>query len=73
MSGRGWASCSGVIGPEAERPEPGITPIGSAVSAIPPGCAEGGWIGEGLLGADDMTDDDIRGEELFPAGGRLLE
>ena len=26
-----------------------ITPIGSAVFAVPPGCAEGGWIGEGLL------------------------
>jgi dye decolorizing peroxidase len=26
-----------------------ITPIGSAVFAIPPGCAEGGWIGEQLL------------------------
>ncbi|HEX2313050.1 MAG TPA: peroxidase, partial [Thermomonospora sp.] len=26
------------------------TPIGSAVFAIPPGCAEGGWIGETLLG-----------------------
>lgn len=25
-------------------------PIGSAVFAIPPGCAEGGWIGETLLG-----------------------
>ncbi|WP_203822776.1 Dyp-type peroxidase [Paractinoplanes ferrugineus] len=27
-----------------------ITPIGSAVFAIPPGCAEGGWIGEQVLG-----------------------
>ena len=27
-----------------------ITPIGSAVFAIPPGCAEGGWIGEQALG-----------------------
>ncbi|WP_305789862.1 Dyp-type peroxidase [Symbioplanes lichenis] len=27
-----------------------ITPIGSAVFAVPPGCAEGGWIGEHLLG-----------------------
>jgi dye decolorizing peroxidase len=27
-----------------------ITPIGSAVFAIPPGCAAGGWIGEGILG-----------------------
>ncbi|MGK5682938.1 Dyp-type peroxidase [Actinoplanes sp. URMC 104] len=27
-----------------------ITPIGSAVFAIPPGCAEGGWIGERILG-----------------------
>ncbi|MFD8478928.1 Dyp-type peroxidase [Kitasatospora sp. NPDC059673] len=26
------------------------TPIGSAVFAIPPGCAPGGWIGETLLG-----------------------
>ncbi|MEV0607187.1 Dyp-type peroxidase [Polymorphospora rubra] len=26
------------------------TPIGSAVFAIPPGCAEGGWIGQQLLG-----------------------
>jgi len=26
------------------------TPIGSAVFAIPPGCAEGGWIGEPVLG-----------------------
>ena len=26
-----------------------ITPIGSAVFAIPPGCAEGGWIGQDLL------------------------
>ncbi|TVT30562.1 Dyp-type peroxidase, partial [Amycolatopsis rhizosphaerae] len=26
------------------------TPIGSAVFAIPPGCQEGGWIGQGLLG-----------------------
>ncbi|MFI6817873.1 Dyp-type peroxidase [Nonomuraea sp. NPDC050328] len=26
------------------------TPIGSALFAIPPGCAEGGWIGESLLG-----------------------
>jgi dye decolorizing peroxidase len=27
-----------------------ITPIGSAVFAIPPGCAEGGWIGEQVIG-----------------------
>ncbi|MEE6261694.1 Dyp-type peroxidase [Plantactinospora sonchi] len=27
-----------------------ITPIGSAVFAVPPGCAPGGWIGERLLG-----------------------
>ncbi|WP_249999352.1 Dyp-type peroxidase [Actinoplanes sp. M2I2] len=27
-----------------------ITPIGSAVFAVPPGCAEGGWIGEQVLG-----------------------
>lgn len=26
------------------------TPIGSAVFAVPPGCAPGGWIGEPLLG-----------------------
>jgi dye decolorizing peroxidase len=26
-----------------------ITPIGSAVFAVPPGCAEGGWIGEQAL------------------------
>ncbi|MCN9243811.1 Dyp-type peroxidase [Streptomyces sp. RY43-2] len=26
------------------------TPIGSAVFAVPPGCAPGGWIGESLLG-----------------------
>ncbi|MFG1608075.1 Dyp-type peroxidase [Actinoplanes sp. NPDC049265] len=26
-----------------------ITPIGSAVFAVPPGCAEGGWIGERIL------------------------
>ncbi|XVV09759.1 Dyp-type peroxidase [Actinoplanes sp. CA-131856] len=26
-----------------------ITPIGSAVFAVPPGCAEDGWIGEGVL------------------------
>ncbi|MFI5935061.1 Dyp-type peroxidase [Actinoplanes sp. NPDC051494] len=26
-----------------------ITPIGSAVFAVPPGCAEGGWIGERVL------------------------
>ena len=25
------------------------TPIGSAVFAIPPGCEEGGWIGEQLF------------------------
>ena len=25
------------------------TPIGSAVFALPPGCAEGGFIGEGIL------------------------
>lgn len=25
------------------------TPVGSAVFALPPGCAPGGWIGEGLL------------------------
>lgn len=26
------------------------TPIGSAVFAVPPGCGEGGWVGETLLG-----------------------
>ncbi|MEU4689818.1 Dyp-type peroxidase [Actinoplanes sp. NPDC023714] len=26
-----------------------ITPIGSAVFAVPPGCADGGWIGERIL------------------------
>ena len=26
------------------------TPIGSAVFAVPPGCAEGGYIGETMLG-----------------------
>lgn len=26
------------------------TPIGSAIFAIPPGCSEGGWIGERVLG-----------------------
>ncbi|SNQ49443.1 hypothetical protein FRACA_3300004 [Frankia canadensis] len=27
-----------------------VTPIGSAVFAIPPGCAAGGFVGETLLG-----------------------
>jgi dye decolorizing peroxidase len=27
-----------------------ITPIGSAVFPVPPGCQPGGWVGEGLLG-----------------------
>ncbi|MEV0649538.1 Dyp-type peroxidase [Phytomonospora sp. NPDC050363] len=27
-----------------------VTPIGSAVFAIPPGCGEDGWVGEGVLG-----------------------
>ncbi|GAB2606007.1 peroxidase [Paractinoplanes abujensis] len=27
-----------------------ITPIGSAVFAVPPGCDEGGWVGERVLG-----------------------
>ncbi|GIG66648.1 Dyp-type peroxidase [Phytomonospora endophytica] len=27
-----------------------VTPIGSAVFAVPPGCGEGGWVGEGVLG-----------------------
>jgi dye decolorizing peroxidase len=26
-----------------------VTPVGSAVFAVPPGCAEGGWIGSALL------------------------
>ena len=26
-----------------------ITPIGSAVFAIPPGCAQDGWVGDQLL------------------------
>jgi len=34
---------------EADLMNDWITPIGSAVFAIPPGCAEGGWIGETLL------------------------
>ncbi|MET0492254.1 MAG: Dyp-type peroxidase [Actinoplanes sp.] len=29
-----------------------ITPIGSAVFAVPPGCAPGGWVGDQLLGED---------------------
>jgi len=35
---------------EADLMNDWITPIGSAVFAIPPGCQPGGWIGEGLLG-----------------------
>ncbi|MFI5915097.1 Dyp-type peroxidase [Dactylosporangium sp. NPDC051541] len=35
---------------EADLLNEWITPIGSAVFAIPPGCQEGGWIGQGLLG-----------------------
>ena len=35
---------------EADLMNDWITPIGSAVFAVPPGCAEGGWIGETLLG-----------------------
>ncbi|MFF5235274.1 Dyp-type peroxidase [Dactylosporangium sp. NPDC000521] len=34
---------------EADLMNEWITPIGSAVFAIPPGCEPGGWIGEGLL------------------------
>ncbi|MEV0388768.1 Dyp-type peroxidase [Nonomuraea sp. NPDC050643] len=34
---------------EADLLNEWITAIGSAVFAIPPGCAPGGWIGEGLL------------------------
>lgn len=34
---------------EADLMNEWITPIGSAVFAVPPGCAVGGWIGEGLL------------------------
>ncbi|GAA1564255.1 Dyp-type peroxidase [Dactylosporangium maewongense] len=34
---------------EADLMNEWITPIGSAVFAVPPGCAPGGWIGEGLL------------------------
>ncbi|MBG0830044.1 Dyp-type peroxidase [Planomonospora sp. ID67723] len=34
---------------EADLLNEWTTPIGSAVFAIPPGCAEGGWIGETLL------------------------
>ncbi|WP_433223157.1 Dyp-type peroxidase [Dactylosporangium sp. CS-047395] len=35
---------------EADLLNDWITPIGSAVFAIPPGCDDGGWIGQGLLG-----------------------
>lgn len=35
---------------EADLLNEWVTPIGSAVFAIPPGCGSGGWIGEGLLG-----------------------
>ncbi|GGT09268.1 peroxidase [Planobispora rosea] len=34
---------------EADLLNEWTTPIGSAVFAIPPGCAEGGWIGQALL------------------------
>ncbi|GAA1536072.1 Dyp-type peroxidase [Dactylosporangium maewongense] len=34
---------------EADLMNEWITPIGSAVFAVPPGCEPGGWIGEGLL------------------------
>ncbi|UWZ40967.1 Dyp-type peroxidase [Dactylosporangium matsuzakiense] len=36
---------------EADLLNEWITPIGSAVFAVPPGCGEGGWVGEGLLAA----------------------
>ncbi|GAA3239578.1 Dyp-type peroxidase [Dactylosporangium siamense] len=35
---------------EADLLNEWVTPIGSAVFAVPPGCEAGGWIGEGLLG-----------------------
>ncbi|MET7402401.1 Dyp-type peroxidase, partial [Dactylosporangium sp. NPDC005572] len=35
---------------EADLLNEWITPIGSAVFAVPPGCEPGGWIGQGLLG-----------------------
>jgi hypothetical protein len=35
---------------EADLLNEWTTPIGSAVFAVPPGCAEDGWIGETLLG-----------------------
>ncbi|GAB3841068.1 Dyp-type peroxidase [Dactylosporangium cerinum] len=35
---------------EADLLNSWVTPIGSAVFAVPPGCEAGGWIGEGLLG-----------------------
>ncbi|GAA4158338.1 Dyp-type peroxidase [Phytohabitans flavus] len=35
---------------EADLMNDWITPIGSAVFVVPPGCAEGGWIGAALLG-----------------------
>lgn len=35
---------------EADLLNEWVTTIGSAVFAIPPGCAEGGWIGQTLLG-----------------------
>ncbi|MGI5240071.1 Dyp-type peroxidase [Dactylosporangium sp. CA-139066] len=34
---------------EADLLNDWTTPIGSAVFAVPPGCAPGGWIGQGLL------------------------
>jgi dye decolorizing peroxidase len=34
---------------EADLLNDWVTPIGSAVFAVPPGCGPGGWIGEGLL------------------------
>jgi dye decolorizing peroxidase len=35
---------------EADLLNDWITPIGSAVFAVPPGCEPGGWIGQALLG-----------------------
>ncbi|MET7421226.1 Dyp-type peroxidase [Dactylosporangium sp. NPDC005555] len=36
---------------EADLLNEWVTPIGSAVFAVPPGCEPGGWIGQGLLGS----------------------
>lgn len=35
---------------EADLMNEWVTPVGSAVFAVPPGCEPGGWIGQGLLG-----------------------